>query len=153
ARVLLLAVLYLALTKLGRMLAFPEGHLSPIWLPAGIALAALLLFGYRLWPGVALGSFLASVSAGRPFVAALPVGLGSGLGPLLGAYLLRRVVKFRNSLERPEDILGLMLLGAGLSTMVSATVGAGSLCLAGAFPWNDFSRVWWIWWVGDALGV
>ncbi len=152
-RVGLLTAVYFGGGKLGLTLSSVEGIVTLVWPPTGIALAGLLLGGYRLWPGVALGAFLVNISAGAPPAAALGISVGNTLEAVIGAYLLHRMVGFRNSLERLQDVLSLVGLSAGVSTMVSATIGAASLGLAGIIPWTAYASTWWVWWLGDALGA
>src|SRR5262249_50183156 len=109
-------------------------------------------FGYRLWPGIALGAFLANATAHEPRATAAGIALGNTLEALLGAWLLRRLVQFDPALGRVKDVLSLVVLAAGVSTMVSATIGATSLCLGGLKPWTAYPALWGVWWLGDAMG-
>jgi integral membrane sensor domain MASE1 len=110
------------------------------------------LVGFRAWPGIALGAFLANATANAPLGTAAGIALGTTPEALLGAWLLRRLVGFDKALERVQDVLGLMVLVAGVSTTVSATIGATSLCLGGLRPWTAYPALWSVWWLGDALG-
>src|SRR5262245_37999992 len=85
-----LAIVFFGAAKIGLLLAFVNGNVSPVWPPAGISLAALLLFGVDLWPGIALGSFFATLSTGAPSMFVLGAALANTLEGLLGVYLLRR---------------------------------------------------------------
>jgi PAS domain S-box-containing protein len=152
ALVLVIASIYFGAAKLGLAMAFVAEQVTAVWPPTGIALASLLLFGNRLWPGVALGAFVANATHNEPLLTAGGIAVGNTLEGLVGAYLLRRVVDFRNSLDRFRDVLGFVALAAGLSTLVSATIGTASLCLGGVEPWARFGPIWWVWWVGDAMG-
>ena len=131
---------------MGLQAAFPEiaEQVTAVWPPTGIALGALLIFGYRVWPGVVLGAFLANVTQNEPVLTAAGIALGNTLEALVGAWLLRRV-GFRGSLDRVKDVLALAGLAAGLSTTVSATIGATSLCLGGIRPWSAFGSLWSVW--------
>ena len=149
----LLAAVYFAAARLGLCLAFAGGNVSPLWPPAGIALAALLLFGCRLWPGVALGAFLANVLTDLPIAAACGMAVGNTLEALVGASLLRRAAGFQNPLGRLRDALWLVVLGAGCAPTVAATFGVTSLWLSGVFPWQALGSVWATWWLGDSMGV
>ncbi|MBI3003318.1 MAG: diguanylate cyclase [candidate division NC10 bacterium] len=153
ARVGSLAIIYFLAAKLGLSLAGMHQNVSLVWPPTGIALAALLLFGFRLWPGVALGAFLVNALTDVPLATAAGIATGNTLEAITGAYLLHRVARFRNSLERLQDVLGFVGLAAGLSTTVSATIGVASLCLGAAAPWNLYGTLWWQWWLGDAMGA
>ena len=159
--VLALAAVYFASAKMGLSLAFLAEQVSPVWPPTGIALAAVLLLGYQVWPGIALGAFLANVTANEPILTACGIAAGNTVEAVMGAWLLRRLVGFDNALERIRDAIGLILLAGGLSTMVSATIGVTSLCLGEVFlpglertiAWSDFGSLWWTWWLGDAIGA
>jgi PAS domain S-box-containing protein len=150
--VVLLAALYFAAAKLGLTMAFVADQVTAVWPPTGIALAAVLLFGNRVWPGIALGAFAANLSTGAAVPVALGITVGNTLEAVTGAWLLQRFLQFSNSLEQLKDALGLILLGAFASTTVSATIGVISLCLGGMEAWSDFAALWWVWWLGDAVG-
>jgi signal transduction histidine kinase len=152
ARVGILVAAYFGSGKLGLLLADVYGNVTPIWPTTGIALAAILLGGYRLWPGIALGAFLVNASTGVPLAAAFGIAVGNTLEAVSGAYLLHRVSGFRNPPERLRDVLGFALLAAGLSTMVSASIGVTSLGVVGVIPWSDYGAAWQVWWLGDAVG-
>jgi PAS domain S-box-containing protein len=150
--VALLAAVYFGAAKVSLTMAFVAEQVTAVWPPTGIALAALLLFGYRAWPGIALGAFLANATTNAPLPTAAGIALGNTLEALVGAWLLRRLVPFDPALGRVQDVLSLVVLAAGVSTMVSATLGAASLCLGGVKPWTAFPTLWGVWWLGDALG-
>ena len=158
---LLVAAVYFASAKLGLSLAFVAEQVSAVWPPTGIALAAVLLLGYRAGPGILLGAFLANATAHEPILVACGIAVGNTLEAVVGAWLLRRVIGFDNALERVKDAIGLILLAAGLSTMLSATIGVASLCLGRehlpalhrSIEWSDFGALWRVWWLGDAMGA
>jgi signal transduction histidine kinase len=152
ARVGILVAAYFGSGKLGLLLADVYGNVTPVWPTTGIALAAILLGGYRMWPGIAVGALLVNASTGVPLAAASGIALGNTLEAVSGAYLLHRVIGFRNPPERLQDVLGFALLAAGLSTMVSASIGVISLGLAGMIPWSECGEAWRVWWLGDAVG-
>ena len=131
-------------------MAFVAEQVTAVWPPSGIALATVLIFGHRVWPGIALGAFFANATTGAPIAAAIGIAVGNTLEAMSGAWLLRRFVGFDPSLHRLKDVLGLAVLAAGLSTMVSATIGVASLCFAKVQPWGSYGRLWWVWWLGDA---
>ena len=151
-RVAIIAAVYFVAAKLGLTLALVAEQVTTVWPPTGLSLAAVLIFGYRIWPGILAGALLANVTTNVPAVVAAAIATGNTLEALAGAWLLRRVVGFDNGLERIRDVLGLVVLAAGLSTTVSATIGATSLCLAGLQPWSFFKVLWRDWWLGDAMG-
>ncbi|MEV6316237.1 MASE1 domain-containing protein [Streptomyces sp. NPDC051776] len=128
-----------------------RGQITPLWPPTGIAVACLLLFGRRVWPGIALGAFLVNVPLG-PSGWVFAIVLGNTIAPLVSYALLRRA-DFRTELDRLRDALALVFLGALLAMLVSSTVGTGALVLAGALDADEFWPAWSVWWTGDAMGV
>ncbi len=146
------AAAYTVAGKLGLDLAHETRSVTAIWAPTGIALAALLLGGYRLWPGVALGALLTNLGTGVPIVTVLGITCGNTLEALVGAYLLRRVAGFRPSLRRVRDVLWLIVLGAVVSTTVSATIGVASLLIGDELAFDHVPSVWRTWWLGDMGG-
>jgi signal transduction histidine kinase/integral membrane sensor domain MASE1/CheY-like chemotaxis protein len=145
------AGVYFAGAKAGFALASLVPQVTLIWPPSGIALAAVLLFGLRVWPAIALGAFLANVTTAEPVLTAAGIALGNTLEAVAGGWLLGRV-GFRPRLGRLRDAGALVLLGAALSTMISATIGVTSLCAGSVQPWSQFGPLWGIWWLGDAGG-
>ena len=153
-RMAMLAVVYFALAKVGisQTLAGATGTL--FWPPSGIALAALLLFGRRLWPGIFIGAFGATLGAGLPLWAVTGIALGNTAAALLGAFFLSRRIRFHNHLDSVRDILYLLIFGAVISTALSAANGSLWLeLLDGKFEWRDYRVTYLFWWMGDALGV
>jgi two-component system CheB/CheR fusion protein len=147
------AVVYFAAAELGLSLAFAAKQVSVVWPPTGLALAAVILFGPTATaPAIALAAFAANVIAHEPIATATGIAIGNTLEALVGAALLERR-EFRPSLDRLRDVLLLMVLAAGASTTVAATIGTTSLCVGGVHPWSAFGSLWWTWWIGDALGA
>jgi integral membrane sensor domain MASE1 len=152
AKIICLAAVYFGAAKLGLSLAFASPSVTAVWPPTGIALAALVLWGYRLWPGVALGAFLANSWTEVPIYTIFGITLGNTLEALAGAYLLRRFAGFRPSLERVRDVIALAALAAVLSTTVSATIGVASIVLGSEVSASSFGSAWRTWWLGDMGG-
>ncbi|WP_220212724.1 MASE1 domain-containing protein [Streptomyces sp. WELS2] len=153
-RVVAVAACYYAAARLGllRELTVEGAVVTPIWPPTGVAVAALLIFGLRCWPGITLGAFLAVSSLTTPDVEILGILTGNTAAPLCAALLLRRA-GFRTDLSRLRDGLALVFLAALAAMLISATVGAGFLVLTDGLPLRSFWPVWLAWWVGDAMGV
>ncbi|MGZ5059065.1 MAG: CHASE domain-containing protein [Methylobacter sp.] len=158
-----LAVAYFITGKFGVFLAIPPGYATAIWPPSGIALAAILIYGYRLWPGILLGSFLVNISATlttgsvaetlTAIVTTLIIGGGASLQAVAGAYLVRRFAGFPNSLTREKEVFLLFLFGGLLSALVNSTIAVSTLVATGRVPAANFPANWGTWWMGDALGV
>ena len=147
-----IAAAYYGAAKLGLDLAFTTESVTAIWAPTGIALAAVVLWGYRVLPGVALGAFLANLWTDVPLYTVLGITVGNTLEALVGAFLLQRVAAFRPSLERVRDVVALAVLGGVVSTTVSATIGVASLLAGDVIDSGDLASVWRTWWLGDMGG-
>ena len=157
-KVIVLALLYFIAGKLGLKLTFVNEYATTVWPATGIALAALLLWGYRLWPAVWIGAFLVYATTGDSFslhrlLASLGIATGNTLEVLLGAYLVNRFARGRRCFEHTRDICKFAVLVGLVSATVSATFGAASLSFAGLAPWANFSAVWFAWWGGHASGT
>jgi len=145
-----LALVYFGSAKLGLQLAFSTPNVSAVWAPTGIALAALVLWGRGLWPGVLLGAFLANITTDVPAYTAVGIAVGNTLEAVVGAWLLDRV-GFRPALTRLGDLFALVLLGGVVSTTISATIGVASLSIGDSL--NDSALLTWrTWWLGDMGG-
>ena len=149
----LLCVIYVGTAKLGLSLDAVNGLAAAMWPPTGVALSALVLGGFRLWPGIALGAFLVNVWAGTPGLVAGGIATGNTLEALLGAYLLHRWGGVSAALERLQDVGALVIQAALLSTLVSATIGVTCGWWGGLIPAAQYAQAWWTWWLGDLLAV
>src|SRR5213593_2916917 len=134
----ILAIIYFIVGKLGLMLASLHASASPVWPSAGIALAAMLLFGYRVWPAIFLGAFLANLTTAGSVATSLGIATGNTLEGLIGARFLNRCANGRNVFDRARDILKFAFLAATLSTVVSATIGVTSLSVGKFIQPEDF---------------
>jgi len=147
-------VAYFAAGKLGQATAnIRSSNLGPVWPAYGIALAALLLYGYRVWVGIAAAAFLVAFLSPVPHVAAVGQAAGATLAALIGAFLLRRIAKFDSSVSRLRDALALIVLGALGSAMVSASIGVSTLYAAHVRAYTGIGSAWLIYWLGDSTGV
>jgi PAS domain S-box-containing protein len=145
-------LMYFATAQLGFRFAFAAEQVTTVWIPTGLAQAALLLWGRRLWPAVWLGAFAANASTTAPIWTAAFIASGNTLEAVTAAWILSRFLGFDPSFRRIRDGLAFVVVAAGVSTAISATVGVGTLLLAGLEPSARFSELWWAWWVGDGLG-
>jgi two-component system, cell cycle sensor histidine kinase and response regulator CckA len=152
AFILVLALLYFCAGSFGLSLARVHPSASAVWPPSGIALAAILLWGYRLWPGIFLGAFAVNIAAAGSIAAALGIAGGNTLEAILGAALVNRFANGANAFDQTKSILKFILLAGILSTAVGATIGVSTLSLAGGAPWDNFVTIWLTWWLGDAVG-
>ncbi|HJS27115.1 MAG TPA: SpoIIE family protein phosphatase [Actinomycetota bacterium] len=147
----LLAGVYAAAAFFSLRLAIVEENVTPLWPPTGIAVAALLLFGTRWWPGIAIGALVVNLPITPSPLAAAATAAGNTLAPVLAVWILRRA-RFRTELDRPRDVV-VLLVAALFSMTVSASIGAGTLVLSDQVPAGDFWTSWSVWWAGDSMGV
>jgi len=148
-----LTAAYLLTARLGLSFDPVAGFATLVWPPSGIALAALLIFGPRLWPGIFLGATIANVLTGAPLAVAAGIGVGNTLEAVAGVYVLRRVPGFQRSLETFPTVLGLVFAVAIACTTVSATIGVASLFLGQIVPAAGLGAAWQAWWFGDLIGA
>jgi diguanylate cyclase (GGDEF)-like protein len=153
ATIAALFVVYFLAAKLGLKMAFVHPSSTAVWPPTGIALAAILIFGYRVWPAIFLGAYLVNLTTAGSLVTSFGIALGNTLEGLLGAYLVIRFANGRRCFETVLDTVKFALLAALASTTVSATLGVTSLSLGGFAKWSDFKVIWTTWWLGDAVGA
>ena len=151
--VTLVAAAYFAAGKLGLRLAFVHASATAVWPPTGIALAAILLLGFRVWPGIFLGAFLVNITTAGSLAACLGIATGNTLEGVVGAYLLHRCADGVRAFETPAGVVRFAFFAAVVSTAVSATFGVTSLCLDGAAAWANYGGIWLTWWLGDAGGA
>jgi PAS domain S-box-containing protein len=144
-------------------LAIPPGYATAVWPASGIALAGILLFGYRVWPGILLGSLLINlrVSLDATSTASLlntsalaaSIGMGASLQAVVGAFLIRRFTPYPTAFTEAREIIKFLLLAGPISCLMNATWSVTSLRLGGVIQPVDYLFHWWTWWVGDAIGV
>src|SRR6185312_947981 len=147
-------VAYLIAGKLGQATTnIRSSNLGPVWPAYGVALAAILIYGYRVWLGVAAGAFLVAFFSPVAHVAALGQAVGTTTAAVTGAFLLHRFANFDRSLARLSDAFSLIALGGLGSAIVSASIGVLVLYATGAHAYSGWGAAWTIYWLGDATGV
>ena len=147
----LLAALYYAAAKIGLRLAYLHGTVTALWPPVGVGIAALVLYGTRLWPGIVIGDLLVG-DYSTPMGTVLGQTIGNTLEVVVAALLLRRLIGARTGLERVGDVLALVA-AAAVGTLISASFGATSLRLGDVIPSDQFGEVWRTWWLSDFSGA
>src|SRR5215216_4830687 len=123
---------------------------SPVWAPAGIAIALLLLLGFSIWPAILAGAFLVNVTTTGLVWTSASIAVGNTLEGLLGAWLLQKFAHGGQAFESPPDIVKSALLAGFLSPAVSATIGVTSLLLGQHALLEQYVGIWLTWWMGDA---
>ena len=153
ALTLIVVASYFLAGKLGQAtIAIRSGNIGPVWPAFGVALAAVLLCGYRVWPGIFIGVFLVDFLSPVPAVAALGQASGATLAAIMGAFFLRRIADFESSFSRLRDALGMIVLGAFGSALITATIGVSVLYATHGEGYSGLGPAWLIYWLGDATG-
>jgi len=147
-----LAALYFLAGKLGLQLASVHPSATAVWPPTGITLAAFLVLGYDVWPGIFLGAFLVNITTAGSVPVCLAIAAGNTLEGLAGAYLVNQRASGREFINRTQGILKFAVLAGVVSTAISATIGVMSLSLGGYASWASFWPISGTWWLGDAAG-
>jgi len=144
---------YFVAGKLGLSLAFVHASATAVWPPTGIALAALLLYGYQAWPAIFLGAFLVNVTTAGSVASSLGIAAGNTLEAVTGVWLVNRWAGGRDAFLHARSFFAFAALAGGVGTAVSATLGVTSLALAGHASWSNFGEIWLTWWLGDMAGA
>jgi len=148
----LIGMVYFVLAKSGLALASIHPNATPIWPPTGLALAAVLLRGYPVAPAIFIGAFIANATTAGTLATSAAIGLGNMLEGVVGAALINRWSAGRDTFATPGGVARFSLISF-LPTALSATIGVGSLALAGFADWSGFGSVWLTWWLGDLAGA
>lgn len=155
-----IAISYYVLAILARYLSIPPGFATAIWPSAGLALAALMIFGYGYWPAVFIGSFL--LNAGTLDIAGLQTTIfaksacmaaAASMQAIAGTWLLTRRGGFSRALEDPRDVVSIFVYGAGLACIIGAVISSMTLYISGSLPEHFVPSSMLTWWIGDLLGV
>ena len=138
------AIIYLFAGKIGLHLASLNASASPVWPPAGIALAAMLLLGYRAWPAIFVGAFLVNLTTPGTVVTSFAIATGNTLEAVAGAWLVNRFAGGKNVFDRPQGVFK-FALAAAISAVLSPVFGVTSLALNGFADWTKYGPIWVTW--------
>lgn len=150
---LIVAIIYFVGAELGLSLASLHENVTPVWPPTGIAIASLLVFGRRVWPGVFLGALAANLLTHLHIGSAIGIATGNTLEAVVACSLLQRSKQWRNSFDSVGEVLTFLVYATVLAPLVSATIGSLSICLGDPNRWADFWYLWLTWWMGDGFGA
>src|SRR5512132_138529 len=147
-----IVALYYASGRLGLALATVNDSATAVWPPTGIALAALLLYGVRMWPAILVGAFLVNSAVSGPGAVSAAIAVGNTLEALAAAWLVRRFAGGTQVFDEPRRIFAYAALVMA-ATVVSPTIGVAALAQSGAVAWRESGPVWTTWWLGDLSGA
>ena len=145
------AIIYVIAGKIGLNLASLHASASPVWPPAGIALAAILLLGYRAWPAIFVGAFLVNLTNAGDIATSVAIATGNTVEAIAGAWLVNRFAGGKNVFDRPQGVFK-FALAAAISAVISPVFGVTSLALGGFADWRNYGAIWVTWWLGDVTG-
>lgn len=155
-RIIAIAVIYHLVALVGMRLAVLPGDVATVWVPAGLSLAVMLLWGLRVWPGVFLGAFSTYLIL-DPNPASLAIGattaVGNTLTPLIGVKLLQTFIPSRYPFHKTTHVFIFIGIGALLCQLISATFGVTALRLANWITTSELGYVFLTWWIANATGV
>lgn len=146
-------IVYFVLAKSGLALASIHPSASPIWPPTGFAIAMVLLCGYRVLPAIFVAAWAVNETTAGSFATSIAIAAGNSLEALVGAALVNRWSGGLRTFDTPAGVARFALIASVPATMISATIGAGSLALAGYAPASAFAPIWFTWWLGDLAGA
>ncbi|MEW9900007.1 PAS domain S-box protein [Chitinivorax sp. PXF-14] len=150
---LVLLIVLLGAAEFGYLFRYGEANIPLLWPPAGVALAALLIGGIRLWWVVALASLVSGLLHGDNWLTGLCLSLGSSLGAALSAHLLRMHTSAGSELKSLRDVISMILVGALFNASVSACFGALGFYLPHMLSLGSLNEVWLMWWLAEVVGI
>src|SRR5712691_3464745 len=150
---LTVAAAYFAVAKSGLALASIHPSATPIWPPTGLALAAVLLWGPRVWPAIFVAAFFANATTAGSTLTSFAIAACNTLEAIVNGYLIERWSGGRTTFDTPAGVAKFALIGLAPGTVISATIGVASLSLAGHADWASFAPIWLTWWLGDVGGA
>src|SRR5205809_4976070 len=142
AAVAILAAMYFVAARYGLRLAYVHPSATPIWPPTGIALAAMLVLGYRVWPGVLIGAFLANIMTAGTAATSLGIAIGNALEGVVGAYLVNRFAGGQKAFEKVQEVFKLAVWAGMVRTTVAARVEVAGFSPTVLASGAKFGRSW-----------
>jgi signal transduction histidine kinase len=162
ALILFVAILYYSTGSIGLLLSIPNTNVSTVWPPSGIALAAGLIYGYKIAPAIFLGSFINNIvsffGSSSPVdhltltLVSIGIGIGSVLQMWAGLAGIHLFIKNKDILGSATNVFKFLIIGI-VSCLVNSNIGTYSLALGGVIPWEEYRRIFFNWWLGDTAGI
>lgn len=149
---ILVGFAYFALANLGLRLASINPSATPIWPPTGLAIAAVLLWGYRIAPAIFIGALLINQLTAGSIFTSIAIACGNTFEAVIAGYLIRHRAEGEQIFDTPSGVAKFALISL-VVTVVSATIGVSSLTLAGYAEVSSFISVWLTWWLGNLAGA
>ncbi len=151
--ILIVALVYFAGAELGLSLASLHSNVTAIWPPTGIAIASLLIFGFRVWPGIFIGALAANLFTDIWVLSSVGIAAGNTLEAVVAYWLLKRSARWKGSFESVGTVMMFVVYAGVLASLVSATIGSLSVCVGEPEQWSRFTSLWLTWWMGDGFGA
>ncbi|MCC8971034.1 MASE1 domain-containing protein [Bradyrhizobium brasilense] len=148
-----IGAIYFGLAKGGLALASIHPSATPIWPPTGVALAAVLLWGYRTWPAIFVAAMIANATTAGSIGTAIAIATGNSLEAVVGAYLINRWSNGCHTFSSPNSVAIFAVICVVIATPISASIGLISLAIAGYIEPTYFVDAWITWWLGDVTGA
>ena len=147
------AVLYAALGILVPAFSQRLGIESIFWPSSGVALAAVILLGSRVWPSIFAGACAALYWNGHGLVSTVITATALTLEPVIGLWLIHRAKCFDSDLKTTAGYFGLVFLGAGVAPLAAASLQAVGHVVGASMPVGQAASMFFKWWMNDAVGV
>jgi PAS domain S-box-containing protein len=149
----LLTSVYVLAGKAGQEFALINSYASAVWAPTGIAIAALLVFGYRMWPAIFIGALIVNVTLSQSIPVSLAIAVGNTLEAALAAFMVNRLANGRHAFDHARDVYRFAVSAGFSAPTISATVGVTTLVVSGLMPSDQYVESWLTWWLGNAAGA
>jgi len=149
-KVIMVAFIYFLSAKAVAPLPLIESeNVFAIWPPTGIALGALFLYGYRIWPGIFLGSLFINLTI-SPFTPSIQIAITNTLGPIVGLWFLNKYNK--DNIFYSVKMMMLFLVSISIASLITASGGTLTIYLHGLIQKEAIYNVWSSWFIGDLIG-
>ena len=159
----ILAIIYFLTAKLGQIFAISPGNITPVWIPSGIILAAVLMKGYRVWLGIFLGAFAGNVFSYfntesvqiiiNSLIAGTANGIGDALCAVVGGFLILKTTKTNFPFTKTEYLFKFLIFGVVIGALISAFFGVTTLCMTNFVSWDKYVELFLTWSIGDGVGI